>query len=133
MERPLRSECITMLTSALRSVQNEMPHAAKDMASSAYGAKASYKYASLQSIIDAARPHLLKAGLTLLHSIDDDMVIAVLNHIQSNQYIEARYKIVYNLGCPRSKSAGITFAMKDTYRMLLGMVADDDTDGYLPD
>lgn len=133
MERPLRSECLTMLTNALRTVQNEMPHAPKDMSSSAYGAKATYKYASLQSIIDTARPHLLKAGLMLSHSIEDDVVIAILTHIQSNQYIEGRYKVVYNLGCPRSKSAGITFAMKDTYRMMLGMVADDDTDGHFED
>lgn len=134
MDRPLRSECITMLSNAIRQIQQEMPHAPKDMLSSAYDktGKHPYKYASLQSIIDTARPLLLKYGLTMFHCMEGDVVIAVLNHTQSNQYIESRYQLVSKPEDPRARSAAVTFAMKDTYRMMLGMVADDDTDGYLP-
>lgn len=134
MERPLRSECITMLSNAIRQIQQEMPHAPKDMVSSAYdkSGKHPYKYASLQSIMDTARPFLLKFGLTMTHSMEGNVLIALLNHTQSNQYMESRYELVWKPECPRSKSAAVTFGMKDTYRMMLGMVADDDTDGYLP-
>lgn len=131
MERPLRSECITMLSNALRLIQQDMPHAPKDMVAG-HGSKVTYRYASLQSIIDTARPLLLKAGLTMTHSIEGNTLIAILNHTQSNQYMECRYDLVFKADDPRSKSAAITFGMKDTYRMMLGMVADDDTDGYLP-
>jgi hypothetical protein len=134
MERPLRSELITMVTNSLRIAQVKMPHAAKDMLSSAYDktGKHPYKYASLQSIVDTARPHLLENGLVMHHALEGDVLTSTISHVQSEQFLACHYKLIYKPEDPRSFSAAITFAMKDAYRMLVGVVADDDTDGYLP-
>jgi|ERR1700678_3334553 len=134
MDRPIRSECIITLANALKELHKKLKHVPKDMCSDQYTkGKYNYRYASLQSIIDTARPLLGEFGLEIIHFTETETLVAVLTHIQSNQYIESRYKLIYRAEDPRAYSAAITFGMKDTYRMLLGMVADDDTDGHLAD
>jgi hypothetical protein len=134
MDRPLRSDCISALSKHLGNLQAQLKPVPKDMCSDQYTkGKFTYRYATIQSIIDTARPMLVKHGFILNHSIEGDLLIAILIHVESQQYMEARYKLAYKPECPRSFSGAVTFGMKDTYRMLLGMVADDDTDGHLPD
>lgn len=125
-----KSDNLNQLSKALLMLQSELQPAPKDMTSDMYGKKGGrpYRYASLQSIIETARPLLLKNRLLISHQVEANELVCMLRHIDG-EFITSRYPLIYNLGDIRSFSSAVTYGMKDTYRTMLGMICDDDTDG----
>ena len=128
----MKSETITELAGALAMAQAEMPAAEMN----AVNPFLQNKYADLGSIIRTAQPILKKHGLSVSQmAISDNGNVGVetmLMH-KSGEYIGSI--ITLPIGDEKGKSlaqvAGsiITYLRRYSYAAILGMYADEDTDG----
>jgi len=130
-----KSESITNLATALAKAQAEMPVAPFD----ATNPFLKNKYASLGSIIETSRPILAKHKLSLVQfPISDSAgvgVESVLAH-ESGEFITERILIplTEEKGKSKVQSAGstLTYLRRYSWASILGMYADEDTDGSSP-
>lgn len=130
-----KSDSIKELAAALSKAQAEMPAASMD----ATNAFLKNKYASLGAVIEAARQPLAENGLSVAQlpvaEGDNIGVTTVLMH-SSGEYIESTMYIP--LGDEKGKSiaqvAGsvITYLRRYALASVLGIYADEDTDGSQP-
>lgn len=131
----MKSETITKLAEALSKAQGEMP-AAEMNATNPF---LKNKYADLGSVIKAAQPVMKKHGLSITQLPTSENgsigVTTILMH-ESGEFIEET--IYLPLGEEKGKSlaqvAGsvITYLRRYSYASILGMYADEDTDGSHP-
>jgi hypothetical protein len=136
-----RSESITHLATALAKAQAEMPVAPFD----AQNKFLNNKYATLGAVIQASRPILAKHKLSLVQfpinggSATGDQpsigVESVLAH-ESGEFITERILVplTEEKGKSRVQSAGstLTYLRRYSWASILGMYADEDTDGSSP-
>jgi len=130
-----KSETIKELAAALASAQAEMP-AAKMTAENPF---LKSKYADLGSVIEAARPVLGKHGLAFTQLVSSNesglSVETVLMH-KGGEWISET--VTLSTGEERGKSAAqvagsvITYLRRYSLAAILGMYADEDTDGNQP-
>ena len=130
------SENIKDLSAALSAAQGEMPVVAFDSTNPFL----KNKYASLGAVIEASRPVLAKHGLavTQLPTSEGELigVETVLTH-QSGQYL-SNAMLMHpgdEKGKSRAQVAGsiITYLRRYAWAATLGLYADEDTDGTLPE
>ena len=130
-----RSESITHLATALAKAQAEMPVAPLD----ATNPFLKNKYASLGAVIQASRPILAKHKLSLVQFPINDAtsigVESVLAH-ESGEFITERILVplTEEKGKSKVQSAGstLTYLRRYSWASILGMYADEDTDGSSP-
>jgi len=92
-------------------------------------AKAAYgKYAPLEEIIRAVRPALTEEKLGFYHTEMKDEIICFLVH-ESGEHLEARCRIVGNLGDMQKVGGAHTYGRRYTLQAVTGIAADDDDDG----
>jgi hypothetical protein len=127
-----RSETITHLATALAKAQAEMPVANFD----ATNPFLKSKYASLGAVIQASRPILAKHKLSLVQfPISDAVGIGVesiLAH-ESGEFVAERIVIplAEEKGKTKVQCAGstLTYLRRYSWASILGMYADEDSDG----
>jgi hypothetical protein len=130
-----KSDTIKELAAALASAQAEMP-AAKMNAVNPF---LKNKYADLGSIIETARPVLAKNGLAftqLVSSSADGLAVETVLMHKSGEWMSETVSLA--LGEERGKSAAqvagsvITYLRRYALASVLGIYADEDTDGSQP-
>ena len=130
-----KSDTIKELAAALASAQAEMP-AAKMNAVNPF---LKNKYADLGSIIETARPVLAKNGLAftqLVSSSADGLAVETVLLHKSGEWMSETVSLA--LGEERGKSAAqvagsvITYLRRYALASILGIYADEDTDGNQP-
>lgn len=127
-----RSESIAALAAALSKAQGEFSVAKFDSTNPFFKSK----YASLGSVIEAAKPVMAKYGLSVTQPvIGDGEIIAVdtiLMHT-SGEWIESvmSLPLTKESGKSQAQAAGsvITYLRRYSLAAILGMYSDDDTDG----
>lgn len=89
-----------------------------------------YKYADLADVMEAIRSHLSKNELVLTHDVlGSDTLVTTVFH-SSGQRLSTRLKISHPANeHPQSYGAVLTYARRYSVCNLLGIVAEDDTDG----
>ena len=130
-----KSESIKELAGALAKAQAELPAAQFD----AVNPFLKNKYASLGAIIETSRPVLAKNGLSVSQLVitesDQVGVTTVLMHA-SGEWLESTATLA--TGEERGKSSAqvagsiITYLRRYSLASVLGMYADEDTDGHAP-
>lgn len=136
MER--RSESIAALAKALSAAQGEMQFAAKDTANLFFKSK----YADLASVIEAAKPHLAKHGLSVSQSPDfrcfpsvdgSSVWLWVLESTllhESGEWISSIYPLTPIKSDPQGFGSCLTYARRYSFMALVGIAAaSDDDDG----
>lgn len=130
------SESIDLVSAALVAAQGEMPSAAFD----SQNPFLRNRYASLGSIIAASRPVLAKHGLAVMQAPGTtDTTVSVCTTIvhKSGQSLPGgilHLPIGEEKGKSRAQVAGsiITYLRRYAWASVLGMYADEDTDGNEP-
>jgi len=130
-----RSDSIAALAAALAKAQGEFT-AAKFDATNPF---LKSKYASLGSVIEAAKPVMAKNGLSVTQPVMGDgetiSVDTILMHT-SGEWIESVMILPLNKesGKSQAQAAGsvITYLRRYSLAAILGMYSDDDTDGNQP-
>lgn len=123
------SETIQALAEALSKFQSECPVVAYDSTNPFL----KNKYASLSAIVQAAKPALSNAGLSVLQFVTQEGIATRILH-KSGEWIESTapmLEITEEKGKSTAQVYGsiITYLRRYTYSAALGIVADEDTDG----
>jgi hypothetical protein len=125
-----QSENINELATALAKAQAEMTHAAKD----SKNPHLKSKYADLSAILDAARPHLAKNGLSVVQITESDeagsvILMSQLSHA-SGQWIRSWYPVKPVKNDPQGFGSALTYARRYSYAAIAGVAASgEDDDG----
>lgn len=127
-----KSETIGKLAGALTAAQAEMP----DVKKNAVNPFLKNKYADLGAVIETSRPYLAKNGLSISQFPTSDAdkigVTSILMHT-SGEYIEDTIYISTSdsKGLSVAQSAGVVISYLRRYgwTSILGMYAEEDTDG----
>lgn len=129
------SESISKLSAALSLAQAEMPEVAKN----AVNPFLKNRFADLGAVIQASRPVLAKHGLSISQFPTSDGtrvgVTSILMH-SSGEWLEDT--IALELSEEKGKSAAqvagsiVTYLRRYSWASMLGMYADEDTDGSQP-
>jgi hypothetical protein len=127
-----KSESIKELASALALAQGEMKAAFMGSVNPYFKSK----YASLGDVIDAAKPTLAKNGLSVSQLVTSEQgcigVTTILMH-KSGEWLSSNISLQLNdeKGRSLAKAAGsvITYLRRYALSAILGMYADEDTDG----
>ena len=122
-----RSEQIDLISAALVQALGEMTDLPKTQ--TANTGKFSYTYATLASVIQMARPILLKHGLAMTQTAtaegDDVMVITTLLH-NSGQFL-ASHPLAMPIGqTAQATGSSITFGRRYALLAILGLATEDD-------
>ena len=132
------SENTNTISEALAKCQKVLRNPEKDCTATIpmkSGGKYSYKYASLPSIYDGCREALAANGLShfaaLIKQGDKDFLEMRLSH-SSGQWIESQYELPI-MNDPKQRAAEITYGRRYLFTALIGIAADEDTDGDLTD
>jgi len=128
--KPYQSDAICDLAAALAKAQAEMTHASKD----AKNPHLKSKYADLSAVIDAARPHLAKNGLSVVQVTETDeagtvVLMTQLSHA-SGQWVRGWYPVKPVKNDPQGFGSALTYARRYSYAAIVGVAASgEDDDG----
>jgi hypothetical protein len=127
------SESIKQIAAALAKAQSVMHGATKDRTNPAFKTA----YATLQSVIEAARGPLNENGISFLQSpgaIDDNTIsiTTTLLH-ESGEWLRERFCIPFEKRTPQSVGSAISYGRRYALMSFLGMPAvDDDGEAAMP-
>lgn len=123
-----QSDNIKELIIAMVAVQNEMQPAVKDSVNPHFKSS----YADLRSVIKASRAILVKNNLAVTqhpHVVDgESRLMSQLSHT-SGQWMRCDYLVKATKPDPQALGSAVTYARRNSYCALVGVVADDDDDG----
>lgn len=130
------SENIDQLFTALAAAQGEIPTIPKTKRATIPGkdgrAGFSYAYADIADVLEAIRPVLAKHKLSIIQpTVMDGSALLIRTRIghASGQWIESEYPVC-SLGGDHQKMGGaMTYARRYALCSLVGIAADEDTDG----
>lgn len=130
-----KSTSITKLAEALAKAQAEMPAVRMN----AINPFLKNKYADLGAVIETSRPILAKHGLSISQfpmSKDDRIgVTSILMHT-SGEWLEDSISIqladAKGLSVAQSAGVAISYLRRYQWQSIVGMYADEDTDGHAP-
>ena len=122
----MKSESIKELATALSKAQSQFDHAKKDVKNEFFKSK----YADLASVIDAAKEHLGKNGLSVsqLTNVDENgniLLETILMH-SSGEWISGVYPIKPIKTDPQAYGSAMTYARRYAFSAITGIAADDD-------
>ena len=130
-----KSDSVLKLSGALAKAQAEMPAVEKN----ATNPFLKNRYADLGAVIEAAKPILSKNGLSVVQmpvSLDNSIGVTTMLMHESGEWLEGT--IFLPIGDEKGKSVAqvtgsvITYLRRYSYASILGMYADEDTDGNKP-
>ena len=130
-----KSDSVLKLSGALAKAQAEMPAVEKN----ATNPFLKNRYADLGAVIEAAKPILAKNGLSVVQmpvSLDNSIGVTTMLMHESGEWLEGT--IFLPIGDEKGKSVAqvtgsvITYLRRYSYASILGMYADEDTDGDKP-
>ena len=116
------------LNAALAKAQAEFPEIPRSKTVKARSYE--FSYAPLDKILKAVRPVLAKHGLSISQPLDDGYIRTELRH-EAGGVISGRYPLKDN-GTAQDLGATITYLRRYSLTAMLGIAADDDTDGPDP-
>ena len=124
-----RSEEVGELGKALAAAQAEMAAVPKDADNKFYNSK----YAQLSSVVRTGAPVLSKHGLAVTQhpSFDEaghDVLITWLLH-SSGEFMVSSMRLKATKEDPQGLGSAITYARRQAYMAVCGLVADEDDDG----
>jgi hypothetical protein len=122
----IKSESVSKLFTALAKAQGELEKAVKDSANPFFKSK----YADLESVIDASRPHLVANGLCIMqfHEDSDDgrvKLTTVIGH-ESGEYISSTGSIKPKEDTPQAVGGALTYLRRYDYAAAVGLAQKDD-------
>lgn len=122
----MKSEQINELAAALAKAQGEMKHASLDKVNPHFKSK----FASLASCVDAAKEPLSKNGLSVVHAPqfkDGGLwLLSTLFH-SSGQFVSCELPLTGST--PQQIGAALSYAKRQAFCALVGVVGDEDDDG----
>lgn len=130
-----KSESVVKLSGALAKAQAEMPAVEKN----ATNPFLKNRYADLGAVIEAAKPILARHGLSVVQmpvTFENTVGVTTMLMHESGEWLEGT--ILLPLGEEKGKSIAqvvgsvITYLRRYSYASILGMYADEDTDGNKP-
>ena len=130
-----KSESVVKLSGALAKAQAEMPAVEKN----ATNPFLKNRYADLGAVIEAAKPILARHGLSVVQmpvTFENTVGVTTMLMHESGEWLEGT--IFLPIGDEKGKSVAqvtgsvITYLRRYSYASILGMYADEDTDGNKP-
>jgi hypothetical protein len=112
------------IAKALVGFQADMQNVTKDATNPFFKSK----YATLEAILTAAKPHLKKHGLAVVQLPNGDGLTTTIFH-ESGQCIEATAKLVIKDQTPQGQGSAITYMRRYALSAALGIATEDDDDG----
>ena len=121
---------INELAKALSSFQGTLQTVKKDSANPHFRSR----FASLESAITTAAPHLAAHGLAVAQTLSwdgsNDLLTTTLMHA-SGQWIVDGQRLFLNKEDAQSHGSAITYARRYSYLAILGLAPSDDDDGNI--
>ena len=124
------SEHINEIAKALSEFQSNLPRIEKD--ANVNLGKYSFRYAPLETIVQAIKPLLKQTGLSFLHVMNDSILECVILH-SSGQCINTGGIAIKMSNKMQDMGSSMTYARRYTLCAALGIVAEDDDDGNSSD
>jgi hypothetical protein len=112
------------LAKALVGFQADMENVTKDATNPFFKSK----YATLEAIITAAKPHLKKHGLAVIQFPDGDGLSTMLLH-ESGEHLQATANLAIKDHTPQGQGSAITYMRRYALSAALGIATEDDDDG----
>jgi len=117
------------LLQALSNFQAEVP-VIFEASSNDFG---KYKYADLKQIVKAINPLLRKNGLVTTQFVDDEYLVTMVLHIETQQFIESRLKLIAGIQLKGMNDfqvygSQLTYFRRYGLAQLLGLITDADND-----
>ncbi len=131
-ESPETGQIAAALVSALSKLRNPPRNRAVEV-STRGGGKYSFRYATLDKILDMARPVLAAEGLALFQPISTNekgglVLVTRLLH-RSGEWMETSIPLPAPGGDPQSFGSAVTYLRRYAVTALLGIASDEDDDG----
>lgn len=124
------SELINDLSAALSKAQGEMTNAVHDKVNPHFKSR----YASLNSVLDACRPHLSKHGLAVMQNLgvqgDYYTLTTTLSH-SSGQWSRSCAPVCSIKCNPQQVGSALTYFRRYALSAIVGISSDDDEDGNI--
>ncbi len=116
------SESLTNISKALVDAHKEISHPVKDAKNPHF----KNDYATLESVIDASKPALLKYGIITIQSVSSKSLITRLQHV-SGEYYESELELLVDKNNMQGLGSAITYARRYSLAAMLNISqADDD-------
>lgn len=112
------------IAKALVGFQADMENVTKDAVNPFFKSK----YATLENILTAAKPHLAKHGLAVVQLPDGDQLRTIIVH-ESGQSIEASATLHIKDQTPQAQGSAITYMRRYALSAALGIATEEDDDG----
>jgi len=127
------SETLTKIAPALVKALSEMTGAAKDSKNPHF----KNSYASLEAVIDAARPVLASNGLAFMQGLGEyvngAMTVSTRVIHESGEWIESDFQMPVGKPDPQGTASASTYARRYSLMSILGLPAvDDDGEAAMP-
>lgn len=113
------------LHAALAAAQGEFPAIVKDK--KVQGRSYAFSYASLDTILDAVRPALVKHGLAVSQTFRGDELVTLLLH-KGGWSVESVLLVGQAGGAWQEFGKAVTYARRYALTAILGVAAEDDDD-----
>jgi hypothetical protein len=131
---------VSALAEALVAAQAELPCALGKDADGQIGQR-SYRYLTLDKLIAATKPILQKHGLSIvqwpafIQRGEDGAIPALVTelHHESGEHLEDKMPLYLASKTMQDFGAAITYARRYAWQSVLGIAAEEDTDGPAPD
>lgn len=123
------------LYAALAAAQAEITNPSKDKIAKVptkTGGSYSYSYADIADVLNTVRPVLARHGLAVMQlpvMAAGDLLLRTRIAHKSGQWIESEYPVCQIGGDHRVMGAALTYARRYALCPMLGIAADEDTDG----
>jgi hypothetical protein len=119
------SESIKELAAALSKAQGVFEHARKDADNPFFKSR----YASLSSVLDAAKQHLSDNGLSVSQIVDtqeDGMFLETILMHSSGEWMSGKYPLKPLKPDPQALGSCVSYSRRYSFSAITGIAADDD-------
>ncbi len=126
----MQSETIGAIAKALAEAQAEMTNPVKKK--TAKVGQYSYNYADIAEVLDTVRPTLAKHGIALTQPTilaEDILIVQTRLTHASGEFMASDYPVCRINGDHQKMGAAMTYARRYSLCSMIGVAADDDTDG----
>jgi hypothetical protein len=122
----IKSDTIDKLFTALVKAQGELEKAVKDSANPFFKSK----YADLESVIDASRPHLVANGICIMQFHEDSedgrvRLTTIVGH-ESGEFVAATGSLRPKEDSPQAAGGALTYLRRYDYAAAVGLAQKDD-------